>query len=258
MKFSILTPSYNQGGFIEKNIISVMNQDWDQVEHIIIDGGSTDGTIGILRKYPHLKWVSEPDDGQADALNKGFSMATGDIVGWINSDDFYHEYIFSEVAACFGEGGVDWVIGKVTSVYPSSGIVLPRFSPAITYGNLLKDPNIIRQSPAFFKRDALAVVGGWNRKYHMAMDYDLWVRLSKKSRPKMVDRDWAFTTHHDRQKTSPGNTMTQISDIVDILRRENVPLVKAHAVTLKKYLYWLRENLKTGIAGSGSTHHMFS
>ena len=87
LKISIVTCSYNQAEFIRQNIESVLNQNYPNFEHLIIDGGSTDGTIEILKEYPHLNWVSEPDRGQSDALNKGFRKASGDIIAWINSDD---------------------------------------------------------------------------------------------------------------------------------------------------------------------------
>ena len=91
---SIVTPSYNQGKFIEDTILSVKNQSYPNIEHIVVDAGSTDGTLKILRKYEkeyNLKWVSEPDEGQSDAVNKGFEMAKGEIVDWINSDDVYFD-----------------------------------------------------------------------------------------------------------------------------------------------------------------------
>lgn len=88
LKISIITVSFNQGQFIEDNILSVINQNYSNVEHIIIDAGSTDGTLDILKKYDkHLNWVSEPDKGQSEGLNKGFKKATGEIIGWFNSDD---------------------------------------------------------------------------------------------------------------------------------------------------------------------------
>jgi glycosyltransferase involved in cell wall biosynthesis len=88
-KISIVTPTYNQGQFIEHNIKSVINQKYPNYEHIIIDNCSTDQTIKILKKYPHLKWVSEKDKGQSDALNKGYEMDTGEIMSWKNADDYY-------------------------------------------------------------------------------------------------------------------------------------------------------------------------
>ena len=106
-KISIITPSYNQGRFIKDAIESVLNQNYPCFEHIIIDGGSTDNTIEILKKYPHLIWISEPDEGQSDAINKGFRMATGDIIGWLNTDDYYLPEIFPIVIQEFGDTKID-------------------------------------------------------------------------------------------------------------------------------------------------------
>ena len=100
-RISIITPSYNSSSFIEDCIQSVLNQNYPNFEHIIIDGASTDGTVEILKKYLHLKWISEPDEGQSDALNKGFKMATGEIIGWCNSDDVYCKDTFTKVVDTF-------------------------------------------------------------------------------------------------------------------------------------------------------------
>jgi len=103
--FSIITPSYNQGAFIEDTLIAVKNQNYPNIEHIIIDGGSTDDTLDVLRKYEctyNMRWISEPDRGQADAINKGFRMAKGEFITWLNSDDYYmHNEVISTVASYF-------------------------------------------------------------------------------------------------------------------------------------------------------------
>ena len=96
-KISIVSPSFNQGQYIEEAIQSVLNQGYENFEHIIIDACSTDNTLEILKKYSHLKWISEPDEGQSDALNKGFKLATGDIIGWLNVDDIYLSNTFKDV-----------------------------------------------------------------------------------------------------------------------------------------------------------------
>ena len=98
-RISVVTPTYNQGKYIRDTIESVLKQNYENFEHIVIDGGSTDETVSILKSYPHLHWVSERDRGQTHALNKGFRKATGEIIAWINSDDWYADGVFHEAAA---------------------------------------------------------------------------------------------------------------------------------------------------------------
>ena len=116
MKISVITPSYNQGHYIRQTINSVLNQRGDfEVEHLVVDGQSTDDTLAVLRSYGHaIRWLSEPDDGQADALNKGIALATGDVIGWLNSDDLYHPGCLDAVARVFAaEPRTQWLYGKV-------------------------------------------------------------------------------------------------------------------------------------------------
>src|SRR5205085_4919715 len=103
VKISIITPSYNQGRFIRDTIESVLNQNYPNFEHIVIDAVSNDNTVEILKEYPHLKWISEKDKGAADAINKGMKMATGEITTWLNSDDYFEQNIFSYVEKQFQE-----------------------------------------------------------------------------------------------------------------------------------------------------------
>ncbi|MCG8570240.1 MAG: glycosyltransferase [Spirochaetes bacterium] len=244
MRISILTPSYNQGKYIEKTILSVVDQDWPDIEHVVIDGGSTDHTVEILKKYPHLKWISEPDEGQADALNKGLAMATGDIIGWINSDDYYKRHIFKTVVNIFKDTHVSWLIGNTTSTYESFNFITSVKSPEITYKKLLENPDIVRQQAVFFSKTALLKVNGWNKRYYMTMDYDLWLRLSKEYTPMMVDEEWAFFTHHDEQKSTPKNLLIQISNIKEILENQMAPKLTIYIVLLKKYYYYLKSIIK--------------
>ncbi len=113
LKISVITPSYNQGRFIEDAIQSVMGQNYPNYEHIIIDACSTDSTIEVLKKYNHLKWKSEPDEGQSDALNRGFLMATGDVICWLNADDLYLPGTFHRVIKELSLSTVDGVYGNV-------------------------------------------------------------------------------------------------------------------------------------------------
>jgi len=249
-KISIITPSYNQGQYIEQNIKSVLNQNYPNVEHIVIDGGSSDCTVEILKKFPHLIWVSEKDDGQADALNKGLKLATGDLVGWINSDDYYQENIFESVASNFSDGPVDWVIGNITYRLESKGIEIPDVSRPVSYRSLLRNPDIVRQQSTFFRRSTLEEVGAWNSAFHMVMDLDLWLRMAKISSPRMIHSNWSFFRVHEAQKTVVKNLIPQMREIEYLFQRENYTSPTRYMVYIKKYLTILRSSLKSIIVGT--------
>ncbi len=244
LKISIITPSFNQGEYLEENIKSVLQQNIDNIEHIIIDGGSTDSTIDVLKKYSHLLWVSEPDEGQADALNKGFEMATGDIIGWINSDDYYQKDVFQSVCKCFSDPVVNWIVGNLTYIDSRSGDCTTIKSKTITYNNLINNPDIVKQPPTFFRKTILEQAGLWNAKYHMVMDYDLWLRLAKHEAPKMVDINYAYFRLHEYQKTSPTNLVLQKNEMIELLTRENAPAFRKIHLRCKKRWYWLKSILK--------------
>ena len=141
MKISIITPSFNQGKFIEDAILSVLGQNYPDVEHIVIDNCSGDNTQDVVKKYPHIKWISEPDKGQSDALNKGFRMATGDVIGWLNCDDLYAPDALSKVISAFENNSESqWLIGRCNMIDPAGNLIrrdvmdyknrlLDRFSP---------------------------------------------------------------------------------------------------------------------------------
>jgi glycosyltransferase involved in cell wall biosynthesis len=250
-KLTILTPSFNQGGYIEQTIRSVLSQNYQPVEHIIIDGGSTDSTVGVLKQYPHLLWVSEKDRGQADALNKGFGRATGDIIGWINSDDYYEHNIFESVAECFQDPDIMWVIGNLTYVFDQSMELVPDRSPHVTFDRLVRNPDIVRQLPTFFRKTFLERAGGWNPDYFMAMDFDLWIRLAKVSSPRMVESNWAYFRLHTLQKTSHANILRQKKEIVAILRREHVPWTAIATICLWKRWFWMKGLVKELLMNAG-------
>jgi len=126
-KISIVTPSFNSAKFIEDCIQSVLNQNYLNFEHIIIDGGSTDGTIEI-KKYPHLKWISEPDEGIYDAMNKGIKLSSGEIIGILNSDDFYEPNIFMSIATIFRKDPkIALVHGDMKIIYNDNKVVYSRY-----------------------------------------------------------------------------------------------------------------------------------
>ena len=243
-KFSILTPSFNQGQYISENIESVIAQNSNSFEHIIIDGGSGDQTVEVLKQYPHLRWISEKDGGQADALNKGLAMATGDIVGWINSDDYYFPSIFDDIARCFEDPQVQWVIGDITLMDEKNTEFVPLTSQAITTHSLFKNPDIVRQQSTFFRRDFLNRVGGWNAQYFMVMDFDLWVRLAKLSTPKMLSLQCAVFRVQENQKSGLKNISRQTKEFVHIMRRENVSRTNIFNLRFKKLTHLIRGHMK--------------
>ena len=137
LKFSVITPSFNSGDTLERAIQSVLAQDYEDFEHIIVDGGSSDNTMEILEKYPHLRWVSEPDRGQVDAMNKGFAMAEGDIIGYLNADDYYLEGAFPAAAEAFEDPETMMVMGKVR-VYTEETDSWWENDPAVDFDSMLR------------------------------------------------------------------------------------------------------------------------
>jgi glycosyltransferase involved in cell wall biosynthesis len=179
-KISIVSPSFNQGKFIEENIRSVLNQRYPDVEHLIIDGGSTDQTVDILKRYPHLRWVSEPDRGQTHALNKGFKMATGEIIGWLNSDDTYCDDVFQTIAEKFSNSKVMVVCGDGFETGERSEHLRPLLSRNASPDVLIpywKWKYEFLQPSFFFRRRVFEEAGYLDEGLHYAMDYDFFIRL---------------------------------------------------------------------------------
>lgn len=244
LKLTIITPSFNQAPYIEQTIRSVLAQDYPCVEHIVIDGGSTDCTVDVLKKYPHLQWVSEKDRGQADALNKGLAKANGDIIGWVNSDDYYEHKIFGSIVKCFEDPDVMWVIGHLTFLWDQTGELVAKKSPPISYDRLLNNPDIVRQPSTFFRKSFIEQAGGWNPCFFMAMDFDLWVRLAKISSPRMIDKNLAYFRIHALQKTSHANTLRQKREILSILNREHVHWTITTRISIQKNWAALKGRVK--------------
>lgn len=203
-KISVVTPSYNQGQYIEKTILSVSDQNYPNFEHIIIDGGSTDNTLEILKKYPHLKWVSEKDEGQADALNKGFRMADGDIIAWINSDDWYEPEAFTAVGRWFTENpDKNVVMGDCNLINRNGKVFYTADNYERGFGEMSRfwvTGSIPTQPAVFFRRSLLEELGYLDTSLHYAMDYDLWIRFAKKNRFYHIDRILANYRFHEAAK----------------------------------------------------------
>lgn len=198
---SIITPSYNQAHFLEATIRSVIAQDYPRVEHIVVDGGSTDGSLEVIRNYEdHLAaWVSEPDEGQTDAINKGFSMAHGEILAWLNSDDIYQPHAVSEAVAFLGTHPEVGMVYGDTNFIDEEGRMLGKFNAQQTnYRRLRRGGVYIPQPAAFWRTSLWEEVGPLDPTFYFAMDYDLWVRFAKVTELRYVPRLWAnFRVYRD-------------------------------------------------------------
>lgn len=200
-KISIVTPSYNQGSYLEETILSVLNQKYPNLEYIIIDGGSTDTSLEIIKKYAsHLSyWVSEKDSGQSDALNKGFNRASGEIIAWLNSDDLYCENALHAIAEKFME-------------HPQVGVV---YGDVINFSANGKETRItnqfdlldffsrvsIHQPGVFWRKSLLTERNPLDESLYYCMDYDLWMKLFLNAESLRIDKVLARFREHADSKT---------------------------------------------------------
>jgi glycosyltransferase involved in cell wall biosynthesis len=197
---SIITPSLNQGRYLREAIESVREQDYEPIEHVVVDGGSTDGTLELLREYGHLRWLSGPDRGQSHALNKGFAMARGQVFGWLNADDAYEPHAVTEGVGALADVGL--VYADVTRVN-DDGVNPRRIRSRPTWGlwTELNEGNGIFSPSVFFTRTAYEAVGGLDESFDLAMDYDLWLKIGKRFGARHVDSAWAVQRVHDEAKS---------------------------------------------------------
>jgi glycosyltransferase involved in cell wall biosynthesis len=201
LKITIVTPSYNQGHFIEDAIKSVLKQAYPSFEHIIIDGGSTDNTIEILRNYPHLKWISEKDEGQSDALNKGFLMATGDIIGWLNADDFYLDNVFESVADNFESDNITALYADYIFVNSKGEKTREmKTNKPIRWMSLYLC--FIPSTTFFFKREIIDAGIFIDKDFYITMDKEFFANiLYKNYKLKHVKKFYAAFRWHESNKS---------------------------------------------------------
>lgn len=199
---SVVTPSFNQGEFLEDTIRSVLAQDYPAIEYIIVDGGSTDTSIDIIKRYSSdiTWWVSEPDEGQASAINKGMSQAKGEIVAWLNSDDLYLPGAISSAANEFlADPQIGMVYGNAVTINEKGCPIRELIFPDWTIEDFIQF-RIICQPAVFMRRSLYEKVSGLNPDYHFMLDHHLWIRIASQTPIKHVSALWAAARHHQAAK----------------------------------------------------------
>lgn len=228
---SIITPSYNQGEFIEDTILSVKNQTYPNVEHLVIDGGSTDETIDLLGHHEEtydLRWVSESDDGQSDAINKGFEMASGEIVAWINSDDVYFDTgVLERVVKYFDKYDDEIIYGDQVLLNEHSTIHSVDIRPDFDTKKL-SHRILLAQAATFFRSDVIKSEK-LRTDLDYCLDYEYWLRLSQEYSFRHVDDILAGFRLYDTQKSQ---SMADMSEEFDRIMAEYPSLSGKSARTI--------------------------
>ncbi|HWT94987.1 MAG TPA: glycosyltransferase family 2 protein [Solirubrobacteraceae bacterium] len=195
-RITVITPAYNAVATIEQTLASVRAQDYPDLEHLVIDGGSTDGTVDLLRETDGITWISEPDRGLAHAMNKGIAMATGEIVGEINADDVYLPGALAAVgAAAEAHPEAEWLTGRCP-IIDGDGTEIRK--PVTAYKNFLLrhyslpvylTQNFISAPATFFRTAPLREIGGFDERYRISVDYDLQLKFARRGDPVILHRD---------------------------------------------------------------------
>ncbi len=266
-KITIVTPSYNQAAYLERTIRSVLDQDYKNLEYIVIDGGSTDASVDIIKKYGSrlAYWHSRKDAGQADAIRTGFQMATGEIMAWLNSDDVYEPGILKEVADVFSKNEkTDVVYGNMRVIDGQDKIVSERrlvgYLPILSKMGMIYGGYGIYQPAAFWRSELYRKVGGLNPKYIHCMDNDLFIKFAANNAGfKFMRKDLAsFRVHADSKTTNLRSVAErEISEIVEEYSVKNGTLSAFYSIcsktalkVIKPFIYilqgdsfWLAERL---------------
>lgn len=272
-RISVVTPSYQQGNFLPRAIESVCAQRYPNVEHIIIDGGSTDSSIEVIQKFSSALayWHSRPDQGQVDAINQGFARATGDIFVWINADDFFFDAAFKKIAQAYdaAPAGQEAWFGGVRHLDERGRFLLDRYPGRVDVQGFLRwRDNWVTQPACFFSRRAWQQCGPLRSDLEYTMDYELWFSIAERFTIGVVDDLLAGTTIHPDAKTTrnhgmifgeiamsmfrhgyPKEACTFVAEAINVLEnysetyQERYAILRGNTSKKKKLNYFLRSLL---------------
>lgn len=226
---SIITPTFNSSKYIRETLESVRNQDYKNIQHIVIDGGSSDKTLDIVREYEHIEWVSEPDKGMYDAINKGFKLVKGDIITYINSDDLYFPYTISKIVESYMKAKYDVFIGYCTFIDEKGRILYTYKFPYLIKNICLKLRRMpFCQSATFWTRKRQKKVGFFNNNYKYSGDFEFFIRLLSTNKISVIRIPIAKFRIHTNQ----------LSKNTKKIKKENKMILKQHNIE-KFYAFFL-------------------
>jgi glycosyltransferase involved in cell wall biosynthesis len=202
-RITVVTPSFNQARYLERTIRSVLEQGYPNLEYMVLDAGSADGSVEIIERYADRLdyWRSNPDGGQSAAINEGWKRASGDIISWLNSDDYYLPGALHFVGEYFRDHHEEWVIYGSWEAVDEAGRRLNYAGSGFRRRTLILSRNTIPQPSAFIRRQAIDTVGLLDERLHYTMDLDLFLRIARHRTPRFVSRPLAAATMHPEAKT---------------------------------------------------------
>jgi glycosyltransferase involved in cell wall biosynthesis len=248
-KISIITPSYNQARYLEKTIRSVLLQNYPNLEYIIIDGKSNDSSVEIIKKYEKWVsyWISEEDNGQADAINKGFQKATGDIFAWLNSDDYYLPGAFLNIVKAFRENpDAHVIVGNGHKVLDTGKIV---YTPRATELNFtaflswLEEANFMQPS-CFFKAEAWRACGPLRQDLYFCLDVDLWLKMSKQFKFAKLNESISHAIKHESAKTTFDKDKMKVETCLLLMEHGGYVQAKKALMRMAEELHCAKKEIK--------------
>lgn len=241
MKISIITPSLNQVDYIPATIGSILDQNYPELDYIVVDGGSTDGTLDVLRKFGRrFRWVSEPDHGQTDAINKGLRMAEGEVLAYLNADDLYLPGTLDRVAGYFmTHPGAGWLFGHCRLIDESGNLIGGLNAPPFNLRRMIDRAEYVPQPTVFWRRSVAAVVGEFDVSLHYTMDYDYFIRLGRYTPGHRLDAELACFRLQPTSKT--------IASSEERFWREQLMVSERYGMRPWTAWYWIRRARHRGL-----------